>query len=302
MREVNTKNTSKNNLQKKEEILTKPRKIINLLFDEELRKKHKDVEETSVLRSRYKDGNIELFDHFHHLTNLYELYVLLEKLVSDKEFPYTLPRELCFLLERSKAIEIDINFLYQQPQIKEILQYHKVGLLPTTKKYIDSIKKMDKENVFIHFLMRILGDLYGGKFMGNYTMKLYKRKNLYTKCSSEGLDLPGLKFYFLPAGTLRKLLKFIRPIIISEDVVLQEAAYSYDAHFDILNEMEKTRSQYVGSWHFITKFSTIFMGFVWNSDAGPQLSNDNSDTNQSNEYEKDTGDSSLVSPCVNPSI
>lgn len=231
---------------------------------------------------------MKIWDHFWHLINLYELYLLLEKIVSDKKFPFKLPRNLHFLLKRSEAIKEDIDFLTTHPQIKEILSYHKVGLLPTTQKYIDSIEKMkNNKRVFIHFLMRILGDCYGGKFMGNYTMRLYQKNQIYTEHKRYLQDLPGLKFYILPSGTLKKLLEALKPIRISEKIVLQEAADSYDAHFDIFNEMEKNRSEYVGTWHVITKFSTIFMSYVWNSETKPQVQNDCSD----NHGQEATGDS-----------
>jgi len=219
--------------------------------------------EQPELKKRYHgEESLSLLDHYRHLCQLLPIYEILEKKIDSNDFSPLLPKEpvnLTTVLKQAEKIKKDISFLEQY-----IHGNNQNLLLESTQKYVASlagieVTKDEKANeILAHYLVRILGDLFGGQHIKSYVNKMYERNNIpktnpddgVTFCSFEKNTLINL------VNWLNSLLKDDRPknlIVIDEDPlkILTSKDYekiaragnsAFKTHIELYEELEQSRA------------------------------------------------------------
>lgn len=232
-------------------------------FKKDIDKLHKETEEKTFI-DRYRDelreegakkfkdsGALTLMDHYRHLCQLLPVYETLEKKIRDMHFAPSVPDSLKYLLNQSAKIKKDMDFLESRIQVKD---KHWVTL--STYRYIQLLDKImiregEKANeVFAHFLVRILGDLLGGSKLKEYVSHLYERSNIPAEIREEGLN-----FYTFEKDTLKNMFAWLSRLSnqnnANQDDVITDKDYaqivtaaneSFRMHISIFDELEQTRA------------------------------------------------------------
>jgi len=142
---------------------------------------------------RYEGENsLTLLDHYRHLCQLLPIYEVLEKKIADENFNPPLPTEplnLIQALKQTDKIRNDLRFLRQHIYARE-----QNVLLETTEEYLDrlealEVKKDENANeVLAHYLVRILGDLFGGQKIKSCIASMYERSQIQRTNADDGLN------------------------------------------------------------------------------------------------------------------
>jgi len=208
---------------------------------------HEETENKPFL-VRYRGNELTLVDHYRHLTQLFPLYQTLESKLQDPNYSLPIPEKLHYLLDQSKKIAADLQFI--EPHIPH--QY-KNQLLKSTETYVDYLKKLDiKDNaneIFGHFLVRILGDLYGGQQIKRYVLNLFRRKEL--NLNNEQDDKQGVTVYSFPTNLLTpdddalpnvtRWLNHLSCSTENEDKIVASCNDAFQRHIPLFDELESTR-------------------------------------------------------------
>lgn len=195
---------------------------------------------------RYSEGSLSLLDHLFHLIQLKEIYQAIELRFDELSLKSPESYFLAYFFDdwrRSSRIQADIEFLW------ECLSESPGGvvqrLLISTKELVHKIKIADEAQLVGHFLVRILGDLFGGQVIKKQLQKLYQGLG-----PLEFLELSGLSFYcFSPELNTRSMGSKLREIQVSESEkakILEATALSFASHEAIFLEAEGHRINYAG--------------------------------------------------------
>lgn len=183
---------------------------------------------------RYKKDELTLLDHYRHLSQLLLIYQAIEKKLKNQNFLPKLPVELAYLLNRSEEIKKDLKFL--EPFIAK---GKKDFFFKTTKSYEQYIDQMKINNeIFSHFLVRILGDLFGGQKIKGDVIRLYQRKGIFSEDHLE----KGVHFYCFREKALGQFINWLNQQQLENESNLVD--YGNDAfrqHIFIFDELEQTR-------------------------------------------------------------
>jgi len=196
-----------------------------------------DVAHYKAYLERYHKDSLTLIDHYRHLRQLLPIYQLIESLMKTIELPAPLPTELNFLLERSKEIESDLAFL--APHVPAM---YRDEITNSTQQYCDYLNTLDKNDVtacteiFIHYLIRILGDLFGGQGLKKCVLDLYKHYTIFPTENEE-----GVKFYCFGKNTLKDFAAWLRQIEVGKDELDKFGTSAYQKNIAIFDELEATR-------------------------------------------------------------
>lgn len=188
---------------------------------------------------RYHKENFTVRDHYRHLKQILPIYEALEKKVAHTDFQPRIPEHLAFALARSNEIKQDIVYLEGiYPEFKSI------RTLPATNTYVDMLNGLDVTTpegstaIFSHFLLRILGDLFGGQGLKGGAIEAYKRAGIY----SEATPAAGTLTYQFRKDALKDFSKWLNDLKLdNEDAIVDVATDGYQRHIDIFNELEATR-------------------------------------------------------------
>lgn len=197
---------------------------------------HKFAEGMPFLKRYQIPDDLTLRDHYLHLYQLLPIYQLLEDKMKLADKSFNLSAEFSDLLDRAKSIQFDLNFIFQHlPQkIKQIV------ILPATQAYLSYLNQLNPDTdlnaILGHFLVRILGDLFGGQQLKDYVALLYK---------TNGIDASGgTEFYTFRDHMLKNFTQSWLnhpPEMIDEDEVVTFANESFDYHIAIFDALEKSR-------------------------------------------------------------
>jgi heme oxygenase len=151
---------------------------------EAINKMHVAIEGMPFLQ-RYSGNTpdpLTLVDHYQHLVQLKVLYATFSTLLSSANFKPVFPEHLQSLLQRDKNIEADLQFL--DPHV---LAKDKGKVNTATQHYVQLLKQLPNEELLIHFLVSLLGDLNGGQFLKVIVRDLYLKHQLIAdKHAQEG--------------------------------------------------------------------------------------------------------------------
>ncbi len=209
---------------------------------------------------RYEGENsLTLLDHYRHLCQLLPIYEVLEKKIADEHFNPPLPNEplnLIQALKQADKIRNDLQFLRQH-----IYASRQDVLLETTEEYLDrlealEVKKEENANeILAHYLVRILGDLFGGQKIRACISSMYDRSQITRANPDEGLNFCTFEKSTLITliNWLNSLLKDDRPnnVIIIDEKLLSLNDYeqiaiaannAFKTHIELYEELEQTRA------------------------------------------------------------
>lgn len=204
---------------------------------------HRTVELKPFL-ARYKEPMLTLQDHYRHLCQLHAIYMLLEEKVASlvqAEF-ITLPDDLKFVLTRQHEIEKDLQFLEQAMSIKQ-----RPAVLASTENYLSHLKKIDmdsesgKREILMHFLVRLLGDVFGGQKLKRQVGLLYK-KRINSERDADAVE--GVAFYHFQDGMVGKVKNWVNSLAVFDsdpECLGRYGNASFDFHAAIFDELESTR-------------------------------------------------------------
>lgn len=260
---------------------------------------HKVAERTKLIIS-YKEDTVTLEHHILHLFQLKKIYDELEKRIKSI---IQFPNDLALFSERSKMIEKDLEFLCNLPQISKETLKVQLRVLSSTNDLVTKMDKMTEEQIFMHYVMRILGDIYGGRPLQRHVTILYQKNGLYQSLGRDGgsynNDVPGLHFYFFPPGTTEKFEKFINTHKItqslSEERIRVLSDESYCVHTQIFTEITKEQT-WCGA---VSEKDSSVISMFWSSNTQQsQVSDGNSnDSTLQVVGEQNTGDlTEMTSP------
>jgi heme oxygenase len=157
------------------------------------------------------EGPLTLLDHYRHLRQLKSVYDTFTQLLTSDNFTPKLPDALICLLQRGARIQQDLDFLSPY-----VASGDKDMELESTKNYVAYLKNLplrkgdDRNNeLLIHFLVSILGDLNGGQFLKRLVTKLYEREGIYKHDAPEN----GVKFYHFDKDTIANLTSWLKSFI-----------------------------------------------------------------------------------------
>lgn len=187
--------------------------------------------------ARYHNENFQLLDHYRHLLQLLPIYRAIEVKMREADFHLILPEHLHFALTRSKEIEKDLDVLAQLIPNAQSNQ-----LVKATSDYASLIDQLDvstqegKNTIFAHFLLRILGDLFGGQGLKQGVTDALKR-GWY---NPEGND--GRAFYVFPDKALNDFAAWLKAESSEhDDAIVNFATDAYQRNINIFIELEQTR-------------------------------------------------------------
>ena len=193
-----------------------------------------------VFLLRYRkpvERGLTLRDHYCHLLQLLPLYELLENYLKDADFfPKLLP-EFSELLFRSERIKRDLAFLKSK-----MGKDPAIDTLTATNSYLNYLTKSiktheDRNEILIsHFLVRILGDLFGGESLKGYVQQLY----LSHKLVVERNNSEGIKFYEFSDNMLERLVDWLDKQHFSPKFI-EYCNHAFVMHFPIFNALEAGR-------------------------------------------------------------
>lgn len=180
---------------------------------------------------RYKD-KVTALDHYRHLCQLQPIYEALEIHLKQDSFIPKLPEDLSELLMRSEKIKADISAL--EPHIPK--QYRNPVILAATLDYVKALQNMQlNAEIFAHFLVRILGDLFGGQAIKRYVRSMQARENIVFKNENDPVN-----FYLFSDKMLTRFSKWFEDYFLTDDVI-GFAKQAFEKHIAIFNELESTR-------------------------------------------------------------
>ncbi len=198
---------------------------------------HKIVEKKPFLL-RYKTNELTLLDHYRHLSQLLPIYEVLEKKLKTQDFHPAIPIELNELLNRSSQIKKDMAFLSGY-----IRSENKVVILDSTATYVNYLENLAvrqnelNEELFAHFLVRILGDLFGGQKIKSYVVSLYERNKLPLKNQL----FSGRDFYSFKENMLKNFSSWLNELSVDEDKVVQSANNAFIENGKVMDALEASR-------------------------------------------------------------
>jgi len=205
---------------------------------------------------RYSEGSLILLDHLFHLIQLKEIYQAIESQFDELFLKTPGSYFLAYFFDdwrRSLKIQADIEFLRFSLEgvSSEKIERAQV-LLFSTKELIRTIKIADEGQLVGHFLVRILGDLFGGQVIKKQLQKLYQSKSIEIAFGVvDSLEPSGLSFYgFSPELNTRSMGSKLREIQVSQstkDKILEATALSFASHEKIFLEAEGHRVNYAGN-------------------------------------------------------
>jgi heme oxygenase len=197
--------------------------------------------------ARYHESDFSIADHYRHLQQILPIYRILEQKVTHPDFVYTIPEHLSFATLRSDEIEKDIQFMESRfPHLTKLNT-----TLPATDTYTQSLNKLnpsnpdDHETLLAHYLIRILGDLFGGKGLKTGVTDALKRASTYDDQQATA----GIQFYTFPDKALQEMTKWVNGLKLDNEVqdqIAEIATDAYQKHIDIFDELEATRSKQKG--------------------------------------------------------
>lgn len=202
------------------------------------------VAENEAYMARYRTEGLTLLDHYRHLTQLLPIYEALERKLANPAFSPALPDELSFALNRSAQIRKDLEYL--KPFVPN---EHTDEILKVTRAYVDEINEMDpttetgRSQIFSHFLVRILGDLFGGQHLKSYALEAYKR-HPGGRVYQERQPHPGTEHYHFRNGALKDFTAWLNRLEFGdgvEDSLASLADAAFQRHIDLFKELESTR-------------------------------------------------------------
>lgn len=188
---------------------------------------------------RYHQTDFTALDHYRHLKQVLQIYQALETKISDPAFSPKIPVEFNFVMSRSKEIEKDLAYLEAKISIN-----NRDEKLTSTETYVEELKKLDPkkdgdhQKIFTHFLIRILGDLFGGQGLKDGAIEAYQREKIFDESQP---DL-GTSFYKFPKNALMDFSTWLNMLILNEAEMKSIGTDSYQKHINIFLELEKTRA------------------------------------------------------------
>lgn len=203
---------------------------------------------------RYHHDTFRLLDHYRHLQQLLPIYQALEAKLLHSDFVAILPEHLHFALTRSKEIEKDLAALASL-----IPNVQSNQLLDSTQAYVTYLNSLDPSTpqglstLFSHFLLRILGDLFGGQGLKQGVTDALARE------SSNCQDEFGRQFYVFPERALQNFSRWLKDFNeIDEEAVVESATNAYQRNINIFDELEATRAIPVNRLASISRNASSF--------------------------------------------
>lgn len=187
--------------------------------------------------ARYHHESFQVLDHFRHLQQLLPIYRAIEAKLREAEFDLILPEQLHFSLTRSKEIEKDLAVLAPLIPNAQLNQ-----LVKATTDYVTLINSINastpegKNTIYAHFLLRILGDLFGGQGLKKGVTDALSRGSF----NCEGNQ--GVAFYVFPDKALQHFSTWLnQEPTNNDDAIVAIATDAYQRNINILDELEQTR-------------------------------------------------------------
>ena len=184
---------------------------------------------------RYHSIELTLLDHYRQLYQLLPIYEVLEEKLKAKNFTYQLPEKHRHLLARSDEIRNDLMFL--RPRV--LSQGGECVLtLESTHLYLKAIEAMTSDHdIFIHFLVRVLGDMFGGNGL---------KKCMTDLCQAQHLAAEkAVNFYTFKEGALKEFSQWLNEFAFEKETVDAPAKTAFQYNIDILKALETTRKTFV---------------------------------------------------------
>ncbi|VVC74922.1 Heme oxygenase [Aquicella siphonis] len=193
--------------------------------------------------ARYHEEGFTVLDHYRHLRQILFIYQALEIKLQDPAFSPKLPDDLdlSFALNRSAAIQNDLAFL--KPLIPLVYQNE---ILPATREYAEQIRSIDvstnegRNQLFSHFLIRILGDLFGGQGLKSCAITAYQKAGIY----QDKDPVPGTEQYHFRPGALKDFSSWLNRLELNdeqENDIVRHADDAYQKHINLFSDLESTR-------------------------------------------------------------
>jgi len=219
---------------------------------------HNQAEETPfVLRMRLKSGKPSQLDAIHHLQQLYHLYVAMEKRLQgfsdDSRLSYFNQAPWA---NRSALLKNDIE------EMRALIPAsQKSALEPLDKIYlafetaIADIEASDELDLLAFYLVRCLGDVFGGQHLQGYTNKTFK-----------GHELKG-EFYKSVKQEIRTISAKVKAseYISEKDIprFISKAKQVFQYHLDLFAEMETARPQIESLYHKLPSYKSCQRATLW---------------------------------------
>ncbi|MDR3492660.1 MAG: biliverdin-producing heme oxygenase [Gammaproteobacteria bacterium] len=221
------------------------------------KQQHEAIHEQPFLL-RYRNETVTLLDHYRHLSQLLPIYETLEKKLKAADFALMIPEEFNELLNRSEKIKSDMACISPY-----IMTADKDRIFPATQNYVKQLDSLeprsysDSVGILGHYLVRILGDLFGGQKLKDDVLELFKRTDVDTTPL-----YPGIKFYTFPANSLRNFSLWLNTLILAkEDYMIECANDSFKKHALIFQELETSRDFKPLNGHsFFEKNKKVILG------------------------------------------
>lgn len=209
----------------------------------EIKSPHDEVHDMPYI-ARYREEKITLLDHYRHLCQLRVIYQVIENKIKKNAFSFKLPEQFQELQNRFEKIQSDIEFL--EPYVKH---QDKNKICSATENYKKELTKEEKDveedkKIFAHFLVRILGDLFGGKNTKDHIQKIYIHKKII---SEKNLD-QGTSFYCFSDNMRNTFVSWLNKQQIDIKGMSTFLNNGFTAHIEIFSELENTRNNAVNKF------------------------------------------------------
>ncbi|GEM_PF-3299186 len=222
------------------------------------KERHQALHEQPFIK-KYQDNTITLLEHYRHLSQLLPIYEALEKKLHDGGFEPRIPVGVNELLSRSLKIKNDLSCMLPYLNIvdKEIVS-------SATQRYVKKIEAMkvsDEKSIeiFAHFLVRVLGDMFGGQKIKESVLKLYKRSEV------ELTSLyPGISFYTFNPNTFKDFTHWLNELKLAEKekfTLINCMNDGLSRHAPIFEELERANTSKTPSlYSFFNANKGIILG------------------------------------------
>src|SRR5262249_693340 len=117
------------------------------------------------------------------------------------------------------------------------------NILQSTQAYVDQLEKLNlttpegQIEILTHFLIRILGDLFGGQGLKNCVRTAFQREGLKDE------NYSGTSFYCFKENALKDFSNWLNSLKeLDENKIIGIATDAYQKHINIFQELESTRT------------------------------------------------------------